>query len=75
MKMKEIHDLALASYLVTIGHKILSFKPERNKVIFVFEDSNNLEADILSFINRRASVDPLSFAEQMRNLKALVLRS
>lgn len=74
MTMKEISDLALASYLSVIGYKILSIKPDKNKMIFIFEKSNNLEADILGFFNRVTKVDALSFAETMRNLKALALR-
>ena len=73
--MKEIHDLALASYLSTIGYKLISVKSrDGRKFAFSFEESATLEADILSFYNRTAKVDPLSFAEVMRNLKALVLQ-
>jgi hypothetical protein len=72
---EKISDLALASYLCVIGHRIISTEPAGNKIIFLFERSNSLEADILAFYNRMARVDPLSFAETMRNLKALVLRS
>jgi len=72
---KEVTDLALATYLSVIGHRLI-FTPKSQygkKTIFVFQGSKKLEADILDFYNRVARVDPLSFAEVFRNLKALVL--
>jgi hypothetical protein len=49
---------------------------KRNKpnTHFVFGESKNLDADTLAFYNREAMVDAASFAETIRNLKALVLR-
>jgi len=72
--IKEITDLALASFLLAIGHKLHSFRPNGRKFTFVFEDSKTLERDLLAFYNRTARVDPLTFAEVFRNLKALTLR-
>jgi hypothetical protein len=72
--MKQVHDLALASYLAAIGHKF-SIKPEGNRTIFLFEGSENLETHILNFYNRMGKVDALTFSETLRSLKALVLRS
>lgn len=72
--MKQIWDLALASYLVTIGHRIVKIEPDGRRSVFLFGESKDLDANILAFYNRAANVDPLSFAETMRNLKALVLR-
>jgi hypothetical protein len=72
MKMKEISDLALASYLSSIGHKIISVTPTATrKLVFVFENSEKLQNDTLNFVNRRGQVDALTFFETFRNLKAL----
>lgn len=73
--MKEIVDLALASYLSTIGHKLISVKSNARRFTFIFKDSEIFESDVLGFYNRTARVDPLTFAEVFRNLKALTLRS
>jgi hypothetical protein len=75
MKERIITDLALASFLSTIGHKLISINPEGKRLTFSFESSEKLERDILAFYNRSTKVDALSFAETLRNLKALALRS
>ena len=71
MKTKEISDLGLSAYLCVSDFKILSIKPIGRKSIFIFEESEGLEKAILSYFNHNAKVDPLSFFEQTRNLKAL----
>lgn len=72
MKNKDISDLALASYLSAIGHKLISFKLIERKFSFSFEDSETLRKDIMNFYNRSAKVDPLTFSETFRNFKAMV---
>ena len=72
MREKIITDLALSSYLSCAGHKLLSVKPNGKRSTFAFEESEILERDILAFYNRAARVDPLTFAEVFRNLKALI---
>ena len=74
MNQKEISDLALASYLSAIGHQISSIKPGvGRKFIFVFQGSEVLEMDVLSYFNRKGTVDALTYYETVRNLKAIVL--
>ena len=70
-ELKEFTDLALATYLSAIGHRISSINSSGNKSTFTFEYSKTLEKDFLAFYNREARVDPLTFAEIFRNLKAL----
>ena len=71
---KEITDLALASYLSAIGHQIQSVKPGvGRKLVFVFQGSEALKRDVLSYFNRKGIVDALTYYETVRNLKALVL--
>ena len=71
---KEILDLGLASFLSASGHKLLAVKPTGKKSIFSFEGNEKLEKDILDFYNRSARIDPLTYAETLRNLKALALQ-
>ena len=73
-KDRLIQDLALAAFLVAIGNPLIRSPAKENmgrKFIFAFEDTPKLERDILDFYNRTARVDPLSFSEVFRNLKAL----
>jgi len=67
---KELADIALVSYLACKGHKIKKIKRGKGKSLFVFDDTESLEADIMAYLNREATVDPLKFHETMRNLKS-----
>jgi hypothetical protein len=74
MKNREISDLALASFLAAKGHSIHSIKPSGKKSLFLFEESDVLEKDILAFYNRKTKIDALTFAEMIRSLKAMALQ-
>ena len=50
MNQKEISDLALATYLSAIGHRISSINSSGNKSTFTFEYSKALEKDFLAFL-------------------------
>ncbi len=75
VKDKELSDIALVSYLACREHKIKQIKKERDKSWFCFENTPELEKDIMAFLNREASVDPLKFSETLRNLKSLARQS
>jgi hypothetical protein len=74
MKGQLVYDLALASFLAATGHKILSVKSDEKKSAFTFQQTEQLEKDILSFFNREGRVDPLGYSEMLRNLKALAMQ-
>jgi len=66
-------DLALASYLIIRGHEFLGLEDslvKNGRQGFRFEKNDLQEADIMLFINRRASVEPCVFLDQMKTLKA-----
>ena len=71
---KQIQDLALVAFLVGNGNPLIK-QPSRQsagrKFVFTFKQTMKLEDDILAFYNKTARVDPLSFSEVFRNLKAL----
>jgi hypothetical protein len=71
---KEIQDLALVAFLVANGNPLIK-PPLRQsmgrKFVFTFEETGKIEKDILAFYNKTARIDPLSFSEVFRNLKAL----
>ena len=75
VKYKELSDIALASYLSCREHKIKRIRKDKEKSWFCFDESPELEKDIMTFLNRDAVVDPLRFHETLRNLKSLARQS
>ena len=72
-KEKTLSDLALAAFLSSKGYEILGIRENGRKSLFVFEDTPELEQDVLKYFNRQGMVDALTYGEVLRNLKALVL--
>jgi len=73
-KEKQIQDLALVAFLVANGNPLIKTPLRQSmgrKFVFTFEETLKLEQDILAFYNKTARIDPLSFSEVFRNLKAL----
>jgi hypothetical protein len=68
---KELSDIAMVSYLACQEHKILRIRKQGDKSWFIFENTEALETDMMKFLNREATVDPLKFNETLRNLKSL----
>ena len=74
VKEKQIQDLALVAFLVSNGNPLVKAPSKQllgRKFVFTFEETEKLERDILAFYNKTARIDPLSFSEVFRNLKAL----
>ncbi len=74
VKEKQIQDLALVAFLVANGNPLIRPPLKQTmgrKLVFTFQETVKLEQDILAFYNKTARVDPLSFSEVFRNLKAL----
>lgn len=70
---KRVSDLTLAALLRSRGHKLLEIHRDGNRSLFVFEATATLEADVLVFYNGEARVEPLTFSELMRSLKAAAM--
>jgi hypothetical protein len=71
--IKQVTDLNLIAYLQTIGLKFLSSpKFSTRFTVFEFERTPELEEACLSFYERKAQVDALTFAENLRTIKAMV---
>ena len=69
---KKIHDLALSAFLSSIGHELKGMESDGGRGVFIFENSPNFEEDTLRFFNRKGMVDALTYAESLRNLKAMI---
>ena len=73
MMLEEIYDLPLVAYLTISNFPVTEIKAEGQKKFFLFRKTPALSRGILAFLNGEARVDPLRFAEQLRNLRAVVL--
>jgi len=65
-------DLDLVAYLLTQGFKFVqspTLPAAHSRVHFHFQKSEKIEKAVMDFINRRASVEPVAFAESLRSIK------
>jgi len=70
---RKISDLSLASWLALQGHALLRIEANgRDRGYFVFHDTPDIERDSMSFYSRKALVEPIAYAEQMRMLRGAV---
>lgn len=69
--MKKLSDISLVSYLRCKGFKIGKIEKQKEKSIFLFDEDDKLENEILKYYNHEAEIDPLKFSETLRNLKSL----
>lgn len=68
---RKVGDLALAAYL-SLRHPLVRIEGNGSgRAVFVFTAGPEVEADTLAFLGRKASIDPLTYAEQMRSLKGI----
>jgi len=66
-------DIYLTAYLVHIGEKIIDIESDdRNVTTFIFEQRSYLPKTVDDFFNKRTSVEPLSFAIQLKTIKAKI---
>jgi len=69
--MKRLFDLGLAAFLASVGHHLTGIEENGNgRAAFIFRNTSELERDILQYYNRTGSVEPLTFAENLRNFRA-----
>jgi len=73
IKCKEITDVALVSYLLTAGGKMVRFINRGGRTAFYFIDEE-LDDSIMRYYNRQGVVDALTFAETLRNIKSLAVK-
>ena len=67
------YDIGLTAFLVVAGYNIISIKKtEKNISSFQFNGSDSISADILRYYNRNVSVEPVTFLQQIKNLKAMI---
>ncbi len=66
-------DLALSSFLAALGHEIIEVNSERGRGVFTFQDTQELQHDLLAWCNGApVSIDVRAFVNGMRDLKGVV---
>lgn len=64
-------DLYYAAYLRVAGLSLIETEREGNRVFFVFEKVEGIRDLKKEYFNRTAKVPALSYADEIRNMKAL----
>lgn len=72
MGFKEITDKDLLVYLIVKKFEIVETRKAQNKTIFFFEDTNELNASILAFVNKSESINIGDILGAERRLKTLL---
>lgn len=63
-------DIALAAYLLTSGYRLQGVEAGR-PATFVFDEALDLSDRQIEFVNGQATVEPSSFLNNLKNLKAM----
>ena len=67
---RKFTDISLIAYLSCKKFKFKKIDRQKDKSIFHFDVTPELEAETLRFFNHEAMVDPLEFSETLRNLRS-----
>ena len=74
LKPYQVNDIALVSYLQTIGYKQTKDPILINhNVTYLYDDTSELRKEIEGFYNHRALVDPLALLETFRTIKTTTM--
>ena len=66
------HDLYLAAYLRSRGFLLAEVRPNGGgRAVFVFQDKTERADLILAYYNAQGSIEPLNYANALKDLKAL----
>ena len=72
MEEKTLSDIGVVAYLVTQGIRPAGNSRKSFSFHFRFENTPQLEDEILKYYSHNASVDPLAYIEAFRSLTAQV---
>lgn len=66
-------DLPLVAFLRLNNYSISKIQREDGgRAFFTLEDDSKRETLVLKFFNRETTIEPLSYLDQIRNLKSLI---
>ena len=67
-------DLYLAAYVATLGHRLRAVdRSDPQRCLFIFEDRPDSE-DLAAYVEGRATVNVLAYAQAVRYLKSRIFR-
>ena len=76
MNEYETSDLGTASYLLTIGHQLLTLnRVNPRRALFIFERTSDIERTVEDFWNGTARVAPLALLQSQKTLKSRIYAS
>jgi len=70
--LKDISDINLVAYLISVGFKYHKPKFAPHFTTFQFDKSPELEKACQDYYARTSKVDALTFAENLRTIRAMV---
>lgn len=73
--MRAISDIYLISLLKLKGYHPASVRSEHRRVVWQFEPSPALEADLAAYFDGTEMVSALDYAAQLRNVKGEVMNA
>jgi len=65
-------DFYLCAFLMAAGVQLRSYYKENRSTVFLFEKDNKLDELIGDFYSMRASVNPVSYGQSIKNLKSII---
>ena len=72
-EIKKVTDPNLIAYLLTVGFKLHRLPdPSSSYLVFEFEKTGAMEQACLNYFSKQTSVDALTYAEHLRNIKTMV---
>lgn len=72
MDFIEISDLGLVSALITLGYSPHDRHKEGKRILFIFENDNEVQRIKKDFFNNRLDVDARKFHTTMKSVKSSI---
>lgn len=68
-------DIKTVAYLMYAGFSIVDVVPDHGRAIFLFEDTAERKEAVLAFVNKKQSVEPVSFIDCQNRARDLVTQA
>jgi hypothetical protein len=68
----ETRDFYLTAYLMAAGHALKSHRKQQGITIFEFEDSPVIQEEQKKYYDMKASVNPMTYGNSLKNLKSII---
>ena len=71
-KIFQSKDFYGAAFLIASGCKLLNCERDRSFTLFNFEDTVVLQKLISAFYTMKATIEPMSYSQNIRSLKSVI---